>query len=76
MGCRKRWAAGIVSLPCGRTNTRGCEHWEPGYLVLHVREVGLVLPIPCGIPAGGAWGHLDWSMLAFPLAGSVCVGCT
>lgn len=61
--------------PCrvAGANARSCERWKPGYLVLYVREVGFVLPIPCGIRAGGAWGHLDWGALAFPLAGCVRV---
>lgn len=43
--------------------TRSCTHWKPGYLVLLGREVGRVLPIPCGIGAGGAGTGARWLFL-------------
>lgn len=76
--------------PCrvAGANTRSCTHWKPGYLVLLGREVGRVLPIPCGIGAGGAgigarWGfssgrlsvcglHLSRGQLVMPACCSLC----
>lgn len=51
--------------PCrvAGANTRSCTHWKPGYLVLLGREVGCVLPIPCGIGAGGAGTGARWLFL-------------